>query len=68
MERWAKSVNAAKVVQQQQLQALIQQERVEALTKTPPTIPVPSPSETESTLKLQKSVIALSAAVEVHVC
>ena len=46
MERWAKTVNAAKSVQQQQLQAVIEQERTEAATvvETPPTIPDPNPS------------------------
>lgn len=34
MERWAKSVNAAKAVQKQQINIVIQQEKVESVTVT----------------------------------
>lgn len=63
MERWAKSVNAAKAVQQQQLQAVV---KAEAQVSAPlPTAIVNSPSLTLTTADLStKSGIALAAALK----
>lgn len=69
MERWAKSVNAAKSAQQQQLQALITQERAETQVPQPvaqTTVLAAQPSaEAERISEMKKSGMALSAALEV---
>ena len=61
MERWAKSFNAAKASQQQQLQAIIQQERAEAQVKAATTAPAPMVAAEG----FKRTGIALSAALEV---
>ena len=62
MERWAKSFNAAKASQQQQLQAIIQQERAEAHVKAATTAPAPPMVAAEG---FKRTGITLSAALEV---
>lgn len=61
MERWAKNFNAAKASQQQQLQAIIQQERAEAQVKTVTSVPAPMVAAEG----FKRTGIALSAALEV---
>ena len=56
MERWAKSVNAAKAVQKQQLQALIQLERAEIIAR--------ETEEQQQQQQLQQPVATLTAAVK----
>ena len=63
MERWAKSVNAAKAAQKQQLQALIQLERAEA-SSGPQEVEQQPQAPPISTVK--RTGIALSAALEVQ--
>ena len=75
MERWAKSVNAAKAVQKQQLQALIQLERAEVVARESEEQQQLQAVATPTTA-LMKTGIALSAALEVfwqvhiytHIC
>ena len=66
MERWAKSVNAAKSVQQQQMQTVITMEKAESQTSTPAMQQTESISFTTS-IEPRRTGIALSSAfVEVQ--
>ena len=65
MERWAKNVNAAKAAQKQQLQALIQLERAEAVTRETEDQPQQQLSLVSPSNTVKKSGISLSAALEV---
>lgn len=60
MERWAKSVNAAKAVQQQQLQAVIKAE-VQVAVSAPPVVNFPSLTTADLSTK---SGIALTSALK----
>ena len=62
MQRWAKSVNAAKVAQQQQLQTVIQQEKAESVmaAQLTPAAVLGSPAQ------VKRTGVALSAAFEVR--
>ena len=69
MERWAKSVNAAKAVQQQQVQATVKAE-VQVAMPTPDLLSssLQSLSQSISDASAARSGIALTAALrEVHV-
>lgn len=61
MERWAKTVNAAKSVQQQQLQAVIQQERSEAVPE--PTLIGTSPDTLVSLSGIKRTGVPLASAL-----
>ena len=61
MERWAKSVNAAKAVQQQQLQAVIKAEVQAAASSTAVALQSLSPTVPDITAK---GGIALTAALK----
>ena len=64
MERWAKSVNAAKAVQKQQLQALIQLERAETAVQSQET-EQQQPQQFSSITAVKRSGIALAAVLQV---
>lgn len=61
MERWAKNVNAAKSVQQQQLQAVIEQERNEVVI----TPPVTYADSVTSVHEIKRTGVPLAAALHV---
>lgn len=61
MQRWAKTVNAAKAAQQQQLQTVIQQEKAESVMVAAQ----PTPVAGGSPAVVKRTGIALSAAFEV---
>lgn len=60
MERWAKNVNAAKSAQQQQLQAVIEQERSEAAAAPPEVYTDPTPSLSN----IQRTGVPLASALQ----
>ena len=62
MERWAKSVNAAKSVQQQQLQAVIQQERSESIPEGPAAI-VPAEADITALSGIKRTGVPLTSAL-----
>ena len=64
MERWAKSVNAAKSAQQQQLQAVIHQER-EAASSVATSAAPESDSSALSLSKIKRSGVPLASALQV---
>ena len=61
MERWAKSVNAAKAVQKQQLKALIELERAEVVARET----VGEQQQLAVGSEVKRSGISLTAALEV---
>lgn len=61
MERWAKTVNAAKTVQQQQMQAVIQQEWGESVSQ--PVTSVTSSTSSGSLSEIKRSGVPLAAAL-----
>ncbi len=62
MERWAKNVNAAKSVQQQHIQTVIQQERIEAVSEM---MSSATPVISGTTTEIKRSGVPLSAALQV---
>lgn len=58
MERWAKSVNAAKSVQQQQLQTVIEQERNEVMAS------VTSIDPSQSLSAIKRTGVPLASALQ----
>ena len=64
MERWAKNVNAAKSVQQQQLQAVITQER-EAATVAVTAAPTTTDSSMVALSSIKRTGVPLTSALQV---
>lgn len=62
MERWAKNVNAAKSAQQQQLQAVIVQERNEAASSVTSSVVYSDPTPSLSTIK--RTGVPLASALQ----
>lgn len=65
MERWAKTVNAAKAAQKQQLKALIELERAEVAARDVPEDPQPLQQQISLSTEVKRSGISLTAALEV---